>query len=98
MHSMTTFAVLEGESRDDSSDQQQQAAMFVSDILEKLALSPRSAHQSPLKITRSLLILYNEGLSEFLLPFEASFQSEDFGSNDYMHHVAVTGHVLFIKS
>ena len=57
MHSMTKFAVLEGESRDDSSDQQQQAAMFVSDILEKLARSPRSAHQSPLKITRSLLIL-----------------------------------------
>ena len=63
MHYMTKFAVLEGESRDDSSDQQQQAAMFVSDILEKLALSPRSAHQSPLKITRSLLILYYEGLS-----------------------------------
>ena len=63
MHSMTKFAVLEGESRDDSSDQQQQAAMFVSDILEKLALSSCSAHQSPLKITRSLLILYNEGLS-----------------------------------
>ena len=53
MHSMTTFAVLEGESRDDSSDQQQQAAMFVSDILEKPSLSPRSAHQSPLRITSS---------------------------------------------
>ena len=63
MHSMTKFAVLEVESRDDSSDQQQQAAMFVSDILGKLALSPHSAHQSPLKNTRSLLILYNEGLS-----------------------------------
>ena len=37
---------------------------------------------------------------KFLLPFEseASFQSEDFGSNDYMHHVAVTGRGLFIKS
>ena len=35
---------------------------------------------------------------KFLLPFEASFQSDDFGSSDYMHHVAVTGHVLFIKS
>ena len=63
MHYMTKFAVLEGELRDDASDQQQQAGMFVSDILEKLALFPRSAHQSPLKITRSLLILYNEGLS-----------------------------------
>ena len=49
MHSMPNFAVLEGESRHaESSAKQQQAAMFVSDILEKLALSPRSAHQSPL--------------------------------------------------
>ena len=64
MHSMPNFAVLERElSRHESSAKQQQAAMFVSDILEKLALSPRSAHQSPLKINRSLLILYNEGLS-----------------------------------
>ena len=56
MHSMPNFAVLEGESRHTSSAKQQQAAMFVSDILEKLAISPRSAHQS-------LLLLYNEGLS-----------------------------------
>ena len=62
MHSMPNFAVLKGESRHKSSAEQQQAAMYVSDILEKLALSPRSAHQFPLKITRSLLILYNEGL------------------------------------
>ena len=48
MHSMPNFAVLKGESRHESSAKQQQAAMFVSDILEKLALSPRSAHQSPL--------------------------------------------------
>ena len=56
MHSMPNFAVLEGESRHTSSAKQQQAAMFVSDIPEKLAISPRSAHQS-------LLLLYNEGLS-----------------------------------
>ena len=48
MHSKPNFAVLEGESRHESSAKQQQAAMFVSDILEKLALSPCSAHQSPL--------------------------------------------------
>ena len=48
MHSMPNFGVLEGESRLGSSAKQQQAPMFVSDILEKLALSPRSAHQSPL--------------------------------------------------
>ena len=63
MHSMSNFAVLKGESSHKSSAEQQQAAMFVSDILEKLALSPRSAHQSPLEITISLPILYNEGLS-----------------------------------
>ena len=46
---MLNFAVLEGESRHESSAKQQQAAMFVSkDILEKLALSPRSEHPSPL--------------------------------------------------
>ena len=48
VHSMPNFAVLEGESRHESSAKQQQAAMFVSDILEKLALSPRPAHQSSL--------------------------------------------------
>ena len=48
MHSMPNFAVLKGESRHDSSAKQQQAAMFVSDIPEKLALSPRLGHQSPL--------------------------------------------------
>ena len=63
MHSMPNFGVLEGESRLGSSAKQQQAPMFMSDILEKLALSPRSAYQSPLEITRSLLILYNKGLS-----------------------------------
>ena len=44
MHSTQNFAVLEDESRQESSakQQQQQAPMFVSDILEKLALSPRS--------------------------------------------------------
>ena len=35
MHSMPNFAVLEGESRHESSTKQQQAAIFVSDILEK---------------------------------------------------------------
>ena len=60
--------------------------MFVSDILEKLALSPRSAHQSDLHFKSPDLYLYNEGLSrKFLLRFEsqASFQSEEFGSYDY---------------
>ena len=61
---MPNFAVLKGESRHESNaNKQQQVAMFVSDILEKLVLSPRSAHQSLLQITRSLFILHNEGLS-----------------------------------
>ena len=62
MHSMPNFAVLEGESRHESSAKQQQAAVFVSDMPEKLTLSTRSARQSPLQITISLLILYNKGL------------------------------------
>ena len=48
MHPMPNFAVLEGESRHEASAKQQQAAMFLSDILEKHALSTSSAHQSPL--------------------------------------------------
>ena len=44
MYSLPNFAVLEGESRHKSSAKQQQSAMFVSDILGKLSLSPRSAH------------------------------------------------------
>ena len=48
MHSMPNIVFLEGESRHESSAKQQQVAKFVSDILEKLALSTRSAHQSPL--------------------------------------------------
>ena len=39
MHSITNFAVLEGESKHESSAKQQQAAKFVSDILKKLALT-----------------------------------------------------------
>ena len=45
---MPNFAFLKGESRYESSAKQQQAAMFVSDILYKRALSTRTEHQSPL--------------------------------------------------
>ena len=90
MHSMPNFAVLKGESRHKSSAKQQQAAMFVSDILEKLALSPRSAHQSPppglhFKSTDLYLFCTTKVFPKFLLPFQsqASFQSEQFGSYDY---------------
>ena len=48
MHSMPNFAVLEDKSRHESSAKQQQTAMFVSDMLEKHALSTHSEHQSPL--------------------------------------------------
>ena len=59
MHSMPNFAVLERESRHESSAKT--SAMFVSDILEKLALSPRSAHQSPLcRVKRSFKPYQNE--------------------------------------
>ena len=54
MHSLPKFAVLEGESRHKSSAKQQQSAMFVWDILEKLSLSPRSTHQSPLSVNHQI--------------------------------------------
>ena len=59
--------------------------MFVSDILEKLSLSPRSAHQSPLSTTDLYLFCTTKVVPKFLLPFQsqASFQREQFGSYDY---------------
>ena len=86
MHSMPNFAVLEGESRHESSAKQQQAAMFVSDILEKRTLSTRSAHQSPLYQSPYLYLFFTTKVfPKFLLPFQsqASFQSEEFGPDDY---------------
>ena len=60
MHSLPSFAVLEGESRHKSSAKQQQSAMFVSDILEKLSLSPRSAHQSPLSVNHQIITSFGQ--------------------------------------
>ena len=60
MHSLPNFAVLEGESRHKSSAKQQQSAMFVSDILEKLSLSPRSAHQSPLSVNHQIFTSFRQ--------------------------------------
>ena len=54
MHSLPNFAVLEGVLRHKSSAKQQQSAMLVSDILEKLSLLPRSAHQSPLSVNHQI--------------------------------------------
>ena len=89
MHSLPNFAVLEGESRHKLSTKQRQSAMFVSDILEKLSLSPRSAHQSPLSVQITSAGLYffwtTKVFPKFLLLFEsqANFQTEEFGSYDY---------------
>ena len=60
MHSFPNFAVLEGESRHKSSIKQQQSAMFVSDILEELSLSPRSAHQSPLSVNHQIFSSFGQ--------------------------------------
>ena len=60
MHSLPKFAVLEGESRHKSSTKQQQLAMFVSDILEKLSLSPRSTHQSPLSVNHQVFTSFGQ--------------------------------------
>ena len=60
MHSMPNFGVLEGESRHKSSAKQQQSAMLLSDILEKLSLSPRSAHQSPLSVNHQIFTSFGQ--------------------------------------
>ena len=60
MHSLPKFAVLEGESRHKSSTKQQQLAMFVSDILEKLSLSARSTHQSPLSVNHQVFTSFGQ--------------------------------------
>ena len=60
MHSLPNFAVLEGESRHKSSAKQQQSAMFVSDILGKRSLSPRSAHQSPLSVNHQIFTSFRQ--------------------------------------
>ena len=65
MHSLPKFAVLEGESRHKSSTKQQQSAMFVSDMPEKLSLSPRSVHQSPLSVSHQIFTSFGQ-LRSFL--------------------------------
>ena len=60
MHSLPNFAVLEGELRHKSSAKQQQSAMFVSDILEKLSLSPLSTHQSPLSVNQQIFTSFGQ--------------------------------------
>ena len=60
MHSLPKFVVLDGASRHKSSAKQQQSAMFVSDILEKLSLSPRSAHQSPLSVNHQIFTSFGQ--------------------------------------
>ena len=82
MRSMPNFAVLEDKSRHESSLKQQQTAMFVSDILDKLF----SASVSTLNHHWDLyLFCTTKVFPKFLLPFEsqASFQGEEFGSYDY---------------
>ena len=60
MHSLPNFAVLEGVLRHKSSAKQQQSAMLVSDILEKLSLLPRSAHQSPLSVNHQIFTSFEQ--------------------------------------
>ena len=60
MHSLPKFAVLEVESRHKSSAKQQQSAMFVSDIREKLSLSPRSTYQSPLSVNHQIFTSFGQ--------------------------------------
>ena len=46
--------------QDKSSTKKQQSAMFVSDILEKLSLSPRSTHQSPLSVNHRIFTSFGQ--------------------------------------
>ena len=71
MHSMPNCAVPEGESRHESSAKQQQAAMFVSDILEKLALSLVQRISLHVKSTDLYLFCTKKVFFKFLLPFES---------------------------
>ena len=79
---MPNFAVLERESRHESGAKQQQAAMFVSDILKKLTVQRIRLH---FKSPDFYLFCTTKVFPKSLLPFEsqASFQSEEFGSFDY---------------
>ena len=43
-----------------SSSKQKNSAMLVSDILEKLSLSPRSAHQSPLSVNHKIFTSFGQ--------------------------------------
>ena len=81
MHSLPNFAVLEGESRHKSSAKQQQSAMFVSDILEKLSLSPRSAHQSPLSVNHQIITSFTQRRSFLNSCYHLNLKhkSEEFG-------------------
>ena len=81
MQSMPNFAVLEGESRHDSSTKQQLAAMFVRNLLFQLVQRISLHFKSPYLY----LFCTTKVFRKFLLPFEsqASFQSEEFGLYDY---------------
>ena len=82
---MPNFAVLEGESRHESGAKQQQAAMFVSDILKKLTLHLVQRISLHFKSPDFYLFCTTKVFPKSLLPFEsqASFQSDEFGSFDY---------------
>ena len=84
MHSMPNFAVLEGESRHESSAKQQQAAMFVSDILENLLFHLFQRISLHFKSPDLYLFCTTKVFPKSLLPFQSqtSFQSEQFGSYD----------------
>ena len=98
MHSMTKFAVLEGNQETIRATNNNKQPCSCQTSLRNLLFHLVQRISLHLKSPDLYLFCTTKVFPKFLLPFEASFQSDDFGSNDYMHHVAVTGHVLFIKS
>ena len=99
MHSLPKFAVLEGESRHKSNAKQQQSAMFVSDILEKLSLSPRSTHQSPLSVNHQIFTSFGQRQS-FLsscyhLNLKQAFKVKNLVSMTMHHYPCHCPHALY---
>ena len=59
MHSLPNLILLKG-NQDTSRAPNNNKSMFVSDILEKLSLSPRSAHQSPLSVNHQIFTSFEQ--------------------------------------
>ena len=85
IHCMPNFAVLNGQSRHESSAKQQQQACSCLTSLRNLLFHLVQRISLHFKSTDLYLFCRTKVFPKFLLPFQsqASFQSEQFGSYDY---------------